>query len=167
MSSVHQLVPRSLRVARIVYFTDLTQVDARVIPLGALSEITHRNVHGLALTARGELDAKEIELINPLLRQRLAHPFNFLREEFQTAWDGAEPGEALAFLAERHGSSLSVLRPRPVGEAAWWQKLWSSPRIETKLVEAVDTEFASLMREYTDKEPEPERTVIEFGRAAA
>ena len=63
---------KTFRVAKIVYFTDLTSADARVIPLGSLSEVQLPHVHGLAIKARAALQPQELELINPLIRERLS-----------------------------------------------------------------------------------------------
>src|SRR4051794_25162503 len=96
----------AFRVSRIVYFTNLTRDAARVIPLGSLAEVITPHVHGLALKARTALATDELALVTPLLRDRIKNPFTFLRGEFDLAWEGAEPGKVIEFLAGRHSTSL-------------------------------------------------------------
>jgi hypothetical protein len=73
------------------------------------------NVHALALKARDGLAPDELALVSPLIRERLANPFAFLRMEFDKAWDAAEPGRAIEFLSKSHTTSLSVLAPTHTG----------------------------------------------------
>src|SRR4051812_19526463 len=101
----------AFRVARIVYFTDLSRASARVVPLGTLAEVITPHVYGLALKARAGLKADELALVTPLIREQMKNPFSFLRGEFDAAWENADPGRAIDFLAGRHTSSLSVLAP--------------------------------------------------------
>ena len=108
----------SFRVARIVYFSDLTRAKARVIPLGSLSEVKLSHTNGLALKARTALSADELSLISPLLRDQFKNPFVFLRGEFDQAWEKAA-GRALEFLSDRHASSLSVLTPTDYAKRNW------------------------------------------------
>jgi hypothetical protein len=130
----------------------MTHSGAPVVPLGAFAEIILPHVHGLALKARSGLSASEIELISPLVRDRISEPFTFLREEFKIAWDEAAQGGALKFLANRHAAALSILRPVEVGEKSWWQRLISARQdaIELKLSDALDREFAALVKSAGD-----------------
>lgn len=159
MSHVHptnQIIEPSLRVARVVYFTDLTRRNAPTIPLGAFAEIMLPEVHGLALKARANLSEDEQLLLGGLLRAPLAEPFKFLAKEFDIAWVQAEPGRALDFLAGRHTASLSVLAPH-ISRAAnspWWSRLLRGKEdVEAKLSHAVDAEFADLLKETTPDKP--------------
>ena len=151
------------KVARIVYFTDLSTADARVIPLGIFGEVILPHVQALALKARSALTEEELNLISPLIRDRLKNPFKFLRGEFNIAWDRS--GGALEFLAERHSSSLSILAPSDVGVAdgKWLFGRAVPPRddaVEGKLSSAVDREYAELVKIYGDHFA-GERKVIE------
>ncbi len=159
---------KTFRVARIVYFTDLSRRDARVIPLGSLSEVLLPHVHGLALKARAVLLPQELESVSPLIRDRLSNPFAFLRDEFDLAWETARPGAAIEFLAGRHASSLSVLAPADYSERHWLLNMLLPPRedaVEAKLSAAVDDEFADLIKAYGSHAIAP-RKVIESEEAA-
>jgi hypothetical protein len=148
MTNVRTMIRPSLCVARLVYFTDLTRKTAPVIPLGALCEITLPHAHGLALKARAQLTPSETASIAPLLRESLAKPFTFLRDEFDLAWDEAGFGQALKFLSERHNASLSLLSPHD-GEAerSWHKWLTGEKEFEVRLGTAVEREFADLLKE--------------------
>jgi hypothetical protein len=151
------------RVARIVYFTDLTSAKGRVIPLGSLAEVRLPHVHALALKARGALNKDELALITPLIRDKLADPFAYLRLEFDLAWSKAKSGHAIEFLAQRHASSLSVLAPTDYSERGWLLSRLRAPRdeaVEGKLSAAVDSEFAELLKRYGGQVAAP-RKVIE------
>jgi hypothetical protein len=144
-------VEASFRVARIVYFSNLIRAGARVIPLGSLSEVVLPHVHGLALKARAALAQDELELVAPLILERLTNPFVFLRGEFDLAWSSAAPGKAIDFLAGRHASSLSVLSPTDYAEKGWLFGRLLTPRadaVEGKLSAAVDNEFLDLVKAY-------------------
>jgi hypothetical protein len=148
MTNVRTMIRPSLRVARLVYFTDLTRKSARIIPLGALCEITLPSAHGLALKARAELTPSETASVAPLLRESLAKPFTFLRDEFDLAWDEAEFGQALKFLGERHNASLSLLSPHDgEAEGSWHRWLTGEKEFEVRLGTAVEREFADLLKD--------------------
>jgi hypothetical protein len=160
----------TFQVAKIVYFTDVTRADARVIPLGSLSEIlVPPAMHGLALKARSELSPDELALVSPLMRDRLQNPFAFLRADCDVAWGTAEPGRAIEFLGRRHTASLSVLAPRNcLTGLEWLRTRLLTPRLEaidSKLSGAVEGEFEDLMKQYGRRPPAP-RTESEIRKAA-
>lgn len=160
----------TFRVARIVYFTNLTRADARVIPLGTLSEVLLPHIHGLALKARAELQSDELAMVTPLIRDRLANPFTFLRGEFDLAWDEAAPGKAIEFLAGRHASSLSVLAPTDYSERNWLLSRILPVRddaVEGKLSAAVDSEFSELLKHYGSHVAAPRKVIESESREAA
>jgi hypothetical protein len=162
MNNVERLVRPSLRVARVIYYTDVTKAAAPVIPLGVFSEILLPQLHGLALKARSSLTLAETGRIGPLLRERLADPFSFLREEFEEAWDRAHPGKALDFLAERHATALSIPAAREFSSSiSWLSFIRRSDTAEVKLSDAIDSEFAALLRDDRTNEPVPKRKLIE------
>jgi hypothetical protein len=141
------------KVARIVYFTDLSTRSARVIPLGIFGEVIMPHVQALALKARSGLTPAELKVISPLIRDRLENPFKFLRAEFDLAWEGGS--RALDFLTKRHSSSLSILIPTDVDVAdrTWLFGRAMPPRddaVEGKLSAAVDREFSELMKVHGD-----------------
>lgn len=159
----------TFRVARIVYFTDLTRNAARVIPLGSLSEVSLPHIYGLALKARAVLEPDELDLVTPIIRDRLANPFTFLRGEFDLAWDQASPGKAIDFLADRHTSSLSVLAPTDYSERHWLLGRLLPVRddaVEGKLSAAVDSEFADLLKRYGSHVAAPRKVIESEDRAA-
>jgi hypothetical protein len=154
---------QTFRVAKIVYFADLTRKGSRVIPLGSLAEVRLEQGHGLALKARARLLPDEVELISPLIREKLANPFTFLRAEFDLAWEAASSGPAIDFLARRHASSLSVLAPTDYSERHWLLGRLLPARdeaVEGKMSAAVDSEFADLLKRYGAHVAAP-RKVIE------
>jgi len=160
---------KTFRVARIVYFTSLTSANARVIPLGSLSEVLLPQVHGLALKARAALLPEELALISPLIRDRLENPFDFLRGEFDLAWKEAAAGSAIEFLAARHASSLSVLAPTDYSERHWLlSRLFvREDAVEAKLSAAVDSEFSELIKCYGSHAAAPRKVIESEERAAA
>lgn len=161
MSNVASFVRPSLRVVRAVYFTNVTDAAAPVIPLGVFSEILLPQIHGLALKARTSLSLTETGMIGPLMRDRLANPFSFLRDEFQEAWDHAEPGECLNFLAQRHTAALSIPAAREFAAAGFWLSLIRRETAEVKLSDAIDHEFAALPSNDRTNAPAPKRKLIE------
>jgi hypothetical protein len=172
MSQAMSAIEPTFRVARIVYFADLTKVGSRVIPLGAFAEVTLPHVHGLALKARASLKPVELSMISALLRDRITNPFAFLKSEFDLAWKSVEAGvRALDFLAGRHASSLSVLAPKNYSERTWLLQRLIPARneaVEGKLSAAVDSEFSELLKFYGMPDPvAPDRKVIESSRDAA
>jgi hypothetical protein len=153
-----------------VYFTDLTRANARVIPLGSLSEVMLPHIHGLALKARSVLGPDELELVAPLIRVRLTNPFAFLRGEFDLAWEKAGLGKAIDFLAGRHASSLSVLAPTDYSERHWLLgRHWPARHeaVEGKLSAAVDSEFAELLKRYGSQVDAPRKVIESESREAA
>ena len=167
--NVHTMIRPSLRVTRVVYFTDLTRADAPVIPLGAFSELLLPHGHALALKARSSLKENELSKVAGLLRERLKNPFDMLRREFDLAWDEAEPGQAITYLAQRHAAALSILAPRDcVEKHRWYSFILDKPEAEEKIASAVNKEFAELMHELLPSDPvvPHERTRIEVDRVA-
>jgi hypothetical protein len=159
------------KVARVVYFTDLTKAAARVIPLGSFGEVMLPHVHALGLKARSTLTKEELAQISPLVRDRLENPFKFLRAEFNLAWETGEYGRALEFLTRKHSSSLSILAPTDVPDRHWLLQRLLPARgdaVEGKLSSAIDSEFSELVKSYGDQVAS-ERKVIEvdIDRAAA
>jgi hypothetical protein len=160
----------TFRVAKIVYFTDLTRAGARVIPLGSLSEVQLPHVHGLALKARAVLQPQEFDLINPLIRERLRDPFAFLRGEFDLAWKNSPPGAALDYLAGRHAASLSILAPMDYEGRHWLLSRIFPVRedtLEAKLSAAVDDEFSELLKRYDSRAAAPQKLIASEQREAA
>jgi hypothetical protein len=158
--STHQ----TFRVAKVVYFTDLTRKAARVIPLGSLAEVRLKDAHALALKARTALNSDEATLITPLLRDKLADPFAFWKVEFELAFSKVkkEGADALDFLAKRHASSLSVLAPSDYEERHWLLSRLFAPRddaVEAKLSAAVDSEFADLLKRYGGQAAAPKKVI--------
>ena len=141
MNNVTPMVRPSLRAARVVYYTDMTRSNSRVIPLGIFCEITLPHGLGLGLKARSALSEEEAAALAPIFRGPLSNPFNFLAAEFDLAWGNG--ASALDFLARKHAAALSVLAPyQPTAERSWYQ---GEPEVRAKLENAVDREFAALL----------------------
>lgn len=141
------IIRPSIRAARVVYLTNITRSGGRVIPLGVFCEINSRLGHGLALKARSALTDDERAAVAPIFGERLSNPFNFLRGEFDAAWQAA-PGKCLDFLADRHTAALSVLAPySPALGRSWHHGLLGKPDEEAKLKNAAIREFDALLTE--------------------
>jgi hypothetical protein len=100
-----------LSLSRITYICDLQQASALVLPLGVIAEMTLGPVRILGLIARTRLGENETVKVGPMIRSKLAAPFDFLKEEFEWAWSNTEKGTALAKLARRHAESLFFAPP--------------------------------------------------------
>jgi hypothetical protein len=158
MNSITQMVRPSLRVARVVYCTDLTRSGSRVIPLGIFGEIRLSHGYmGLGLKARSALSAAEMALIAPIFKTALANPFSYLAAEFDLAWAHADSrNSALDFLTMKHTAALSVLAPsQPAIERAWYRGLFREPEVEAKLKSAVSHEFDTLLADVPGDTPAP------------
>jgi hypothetical protein len=162
------MVEPEFRVTQIVYVTDVTRADSQVIALGVFAEMANNDWHGLALKARKTLTKAELSEVSPLLRDALADPFAYLRGEFNDAWDNAEPGRALEYLARRHNAGLRILTPTDCAERNWLRDRLMSPRkeaLEAKLMAAVDTAFGKLLG--TDATPGDSNKIFAEGTKAA
>jgi hypothetical protein len=135
----------TLFAARVVYFTDMTNRDAKTIPLGVFCEIKTEHVHGLALKARSQLGPPELGAVAPIFRNSLTNPFSYLSSEFDAAWSREQEG-ALDFLAHKHFGALSVLAPyQSTTVRTWWRDLLGGPELDAMLKDAVSQAFDSLM----------------------
>jgi len=101
-----------LTLSSIEFHIDLGTKGGRVIPLGYIAEITVGTMCGLGMIARTELTAEEREQIGELGRQLLENPYDYLSGQFDEAWDHADPGERLEYLASQHGHSLHFAIPK-------------------------------------------------------
>jgi hypothetical protein len=99
------------RLSRISYICNLQQESALIIPLGAIAETTFESARIMGLIARTELINNETRYIGQLMRQNLSNPFDFLKKEFEWAWNNTESGEALNVLAGKHTDSLFFSSP--------------------------------------------------------
>src|SRR5262249_4090970 len=77
----------------------------------AMAEIVVGPIRALGLIARTQLTPREIESIGIMVRSRLQNPFEFLKNEFEWAWEVTKPGDALSALASRNSESLFFERP--------------------------------------------------------
>jgi hypothetical protein len=100
-----------LNLSRITYYSDLQRASGLQIPLGIIAEIVIGSVRGLGLIARTELDDAEVHAIGSLIRDSLRNPFDFLKTEFDWAWNATKPGAALVSLSSRHSESLFFAPP--------------------------------------------------------
>ena len=150
MNNITPMVRPSLRAARILYCTEMTRSNGRVVPLGVFCEIKLPHGHGLALKARSALSAEEAALIAPIFRAPLTNPFGYLATEFDLAWDNFDGTSALGYLANKHSTALSVLAPyEPAAErGAWYRGLFGEPEVQAKLKSAVNREFDLLLADF-------------------
>ena len=140
----------SFRLSRIIYIEDLQRADSRVIPLGAIAEVTLPHLRGLAMAARTALDPDELALVGSLMRDHLAVPYDFLEGEFLHAWKEADKGEALNMLMQEHSSSLSFLAPNDLQVPRRWligESAALPPLVRNRLIGVVDDEFYEMILE--------------------
>lgn len=101
-----------LNVSRISYLCDLRTSAGKVLPLGAIAEITLGPIRAMGLIARTTLEDQELAVVGHVLRRPLSSPFEFLKQEFEWAWLNAPPGQSLQMLASKHSESLLFSTPR-------------------------------------------------------
>jgi len=94
--------------SHIIYRCDLQRATSANIHLGVLIELVGGNWHSLGVALRRALDKSEIDAIASTWRERLSAPFNYFQAEFETAWNEAEPGACIDWLASKYGASLLV-----------------------------------------------------------
>jgi hypothetical protein len=109
--NVVAIIDGRLTLSRIIYDSDLQRASGLKIPLAVIAEIVVGSVRGLGLIARTELDDHETYALGRLARDSLRNPFDFLKNEFDWAWEFTKPGEALASLSVRHTESFFVAPP--------------------------------------------------------
>lgn len=165
-ASITKFPSGSFRLSRIVYIEDLQLADARAIPLGAIAEIVLPAARGLAMTARSHLDNGDLREIGPLMRERLAKPFDYLEPEFLRAWSEAPKGGALDLLLSENSSSLSMLEPRRLEIPKRWlvaEGASLATLVRPPLAAAADEEFFDMILEDLFVEvgpPAPEDTAL-------
>jgi hypothetical protein len=152
--------PGRLTLSRIVYHCDLQREAGHIIPLGVIAEMTYGPVRVLGLIARVRLKEQEAGLVGRVLRDRLATPFEFLKDDFEWAWANTGRGEALGRLAERHTQSLLYVPPqlemmRKRGAPSTSLMRWATEMLRKRR----DAEFDALV----DNQPGP---VKEYSEAA-
>jgi hypothetical protein len=99
-----------LTLSRITYYSDLQR--GIQFPLGVMAEIAIiGSVHGLGLIARTGLEPSELASVGRLVKDALSNPFEFLKSEFEWAWNTAPAGGALSALCSRHSESLFFAPP--------------------------------------------------------
>jgi hypothetical protein len=156
----------TIKLSQIIYQSDLTQLSARVIPLGAIGELTIGPVRAMGMIARTSLAPQELELVANLLRIPLSAPFDLLKGEFDWAWKEQAAGEGVLALAAKHTESLQFSTPRfhsfpclEMPAAAMAQFGLAELRRER------DAEFLKLLLERWKSRDVPEQE--ELGRLAA
>ena len=101
----------TLKVAAVNFYPFPSRANSTVIQLGAMAEISLPTLRGLGLIARTELTAFELEQLGEMGRRMLSAPFVMLNGEFDVAWKESAPGNALAFLRDKHHHSLRFESP--------------------------------------------------------
>jgi hypothetical protein len=149
MTDVAKLVRPSLRCARAVFFTNMTQRGAHAaIPLGIFCEVKTSQGHGLALRARKVLSDAEIKAVAPIFQGALSNPFQYLSTEFEAAWSASiDSGGALGFLSKKHSAALSVLAAYhpAAADRPWWQGLFGEPKVTDLLESVTRAEFQNMI----------------------
>jgi len=97
------------RLSRIAFYTDMTRVDAPVIPLGFMIEaVVPARARWLGLIGRSSLTRLEQDAVRLDSWKGLEKPFDLLLQLFEIAWD-AEAGVGGSAAARKYlGSALSV-----------------------------------------------------------
>jgi hypothetical protein len=141
-----------LNLSRIIYYSDLQRASGLQIPLGIIAEIVLGSVRGLGLIARTELDDHETQALGRLTRNSLRNPFDFLKGEFDWAWDATGRGEALVALSGRHSESLFFAPPTPTMIRRAFQSEADVPEFARReLRERRDAEFDLMLAELYHK----------------
>ena len=120
-------------LSRVVFLVDARWNSGRVIPLGVLGELSFgHDTWVLGLIARKQLSGDEISCLGPLICEKLANPFQFLKSEFDWAWAQNQRGKAIELLLERNTGALRFQPPLDRAVPAVKEKISDGP--ETKLV---------------------------------
>jgi hypothetical protein len=105
-----------LSLSRIIYRCDLQRDSGLIIPLGAMAELSFGPVRVLGLIARKNLDRQDLSQVGRMLRDKLAAPFEFLKSDFDWAWqkiefERIEAGRVLSLLSSRYSESVFFTPP--------------------------------------------------------
>jgi hypothetical protein len=105
-----------LSVSRITYHCDLQRTVGSIIPLGVIAELSVGPVRVLGLITRKTLDDKDLSPVGGMVRDKLAKPFEFLKPDFDWAWEKIEvekieAGRVLNLLAARYAESIFFTPP--------------------------------------------------------
>jgi hypothetical protein len=110
-STIVNAISARMQFSRISFQTSMTGRYGQVIPLGVMAEILAGEVDGLCLFARPALDENEVARVGRVIRDRLRTPFDYLREDFNWAWQHAARGRRLEELAEKYPLALRFAPP--------------------------------------------------------
>jgi hypothetical protein len=105
-----------LSLSRITYHCDLQRANGLIVPLGVIAELSIPPVRVLGLIARKTLSQDELASIARMVREKLVAPFEFLKPDFDWAWqkieeEKIEPGRVLNLLASRYTDSIFFAPP--------------------------------------------------------
>lgn len=105
-----------LSLSRITYHCDLQRATGLVIPLGVIAELAVGPVRTLGLIALKTLEEKDLAPVGRMVRNKLSSPFEFLKPDFDWAWDKIETekieaGRVLNLLAARYTNSIFFSAP--------------------------------------------------------
>lgn len=118
--NVSRLPTGQLRIARVVYFTNLQRTDTLEIPVGVIGEVNLNSLRAIGTAFRPSFNADELALMGPVMRKILSRPSDVLWPEFRGIFKDCKPGLALDLFAQQHAASLSVLAPSPLDIPRQW-----------------------------------------------
>jgi len=94
------------------YRPDPSRPTHAAIRLGVLVELISPELHVVAMQARSFLADRELQQLDGIGRNLLAHPFDYLRREVEKVLSVQRDGSVLETLCEQHSLSLFVSPPQ-------------------------------------------------------
>jgi hypothetical protein len=151
-----------LRIARIVYFTDLIHSDSRELPVGIVAEVTLPDLRGIGTALRPGFPAAELAMMGPTARELLTSPTDYLWPICKDTFLASERGQTLDQLMALYSSSLSILAPATIEVPRQW--LITSVERRTESVEkrfrvTLEDEYYKFL--FPPRETDPEVPTIE------
>jgi hypothetical protein len=120
MDNIIRLPTGQLRIARVVYFTDLIHSDSRELPVGVIAEVALPDLTGIGTALRASFSAPEYELMGPTARGLLADPIEHFWPVILEEFERTPTGRTLERLLARYASSLSILAPETIEVPRQW-----------------------------------------------
>jgi hypothetical protein len=120
MDNIIQLPTGRLRIARVVYFTDLLHSDTRELHVGIIAEVSLPEVWGIGTALRQGFSEAELSLMGPTAREILTDPTEYLWPIVRNAFTASPPGQTLDHLLARYASSISILAPENLEVPRKW-----------------------------------------------
>lgn len=100
-------------ISRASFFADMSRTSAPKIPLGVYLEVVWpQNGRWFGVIGRGQVTDSERRLLPTSEFPELNAPWEFLRREFETAWEDSV-GNSLVNLSQKYRWALNISAPEP------------------------------------------------------